>query len=429
MGNARPEAVRATRLRRMKRLATGTLVAMTALWLLAASQHNLGFWGWLGAFAEAAMIGGLADWFAVVALFRHPLGIPIPHTAILPRNQERFADTLATFVRDKFLDTESLLARVRQFDPITRLAGWLQRPDNLHLLSDRLAGVLADAVGFIDDQRVKRALLETLHRRAEKIDLSLAVAQLLEAMTEDKRHQALLDELLRKFAVWLDDPGVQQSFARIIVEVADSEYPTLVSMLGLIGVDPEDVGAKVAAAIVRGINNWLHEIGEDPEHQRRQSFDEAVRDFIERLKHDPGFRQRIEAAKRDFLAHPVVGAYIDGLWDELIAWLYDDLRRADSPIRRKLIATARAFGKALREDAGLRESLGDRVDDFVRRQAPRFRGGIAQHIASTVRGWDAADLSLKVELSVGRDLQFIRMNGAIVGGLIGVLIHAGGLFF
>jgi uncharacterized membrane-anchored protein YjiN (DUF445 family) len=425
MESALPEAIRAAQLSRMKRLATGMLIAATALWILAASQHNAGVWGWLGAFGEAAMIGALADWFAVVALFRHPLGIPIPHTAILPRNQDRVANTLATFVRDKFLDTESLLVRVRQFDPVTRLATWLQDPDKLEVLSDRLARVLSEAIGLIDDQRIKRLLLVSLRRRAEQTDLSLAVAQLLEAMTADQRHQALLDEMLRKLAVWLDDPEVQQSFAKIIVEVADTEYPTLVSMLGLIGVDPEDVGTKVAAAIVRGINHWLHEIGEDPQHERRRSFDEAVGEFIERLKHDPGFRARIEAAKRDFLSHPVVGAYIDGLWDDLIGWLSDDLSRADSQLRLRLTAALGAFGKALQDDARLRDSLNGQVDEMVRIQAPRFRGGIGEHIASTVRSWDADDLVTKIELSVGRDLQFIRMNGALVGGLIGVLIHAG----
>jgi uncharacterized membrane-anchored protein YjiN (DUF445 family) len=426
--SATTDGARAAELRRMKRLATGMLVVVALLWLLSASQGQTGLWGWVGAFAEAAMIGALADWFAVVALFRHPLGVPIPHTAILPRNKERVANTLAAFVRDRFLDTQSLRARIRKFDPLEHLAGWLQRPDNQDLLSRRLARVLSDAVGLLDDVRLKRALLDALHRRAEQVDLSLAAAQLLEALTEDQRHQALLDELLAKLALWLDDPDVQQSFAGIIVEVADTEYPTLVSMLGLIGVNPDDVGAKVSAAIVRGINHWLHEIGDDPRHDRRRAFDEAVREFIERLKHDPTFRQRVEKTKHDFLAHPVVRDYIDGLWDELIGWLYADLGRDDSRIRQKLGDAAGAFGQALQNDAALRHALEAQIDELVRRQAPRFRSGIAEHIASTVKGWDAEDLVNKIELSVGRDLQYIRMNGALVGGLIGVLIHAGSRF-
>lgn len=251
---ATPEKVAA--LARMKRIATVLFVAVTILFVVARREG----WPWVAAFAEAAMIGALADWFAVVALFRRPLGLPIPHTAILPRNKARLADNLAIFIRDRFLDTQSLVTRLRAAQPADRIAAWLQDEKNARLLADRIAVLLAESLDFMDDKRVRRLVLHALRRRAGTLDLAAGVGRIMDVLTEDGRHQALLDEGLRKLAAWLDDPAVKEGFAGMIVDVASKEYPKVVSMLGLVGINPAELGEKVSVGIVAGVNGLLDEV-------------------------------------------------------------------------------------------------------------------------------------------------------------------------
>ena len=241
---AAPDKMRG--LARMKATATSALVAVAVLLVLARSQG----WSWIGAFAEAALIGALADWFAVVALFRHPLGLPIPHTAILPRNKARLAENLAEFIRERFLDTASLVARLRAAAPADRLAAWLRQPLNADLLAGRLLVVFAQSVDFMDDPRVRRLFLHAVRRRASGVDIADGLGRLLDAMTEHGRHQALLDEGLRRVSQWLDEPEVRQGFAGMIVDVAGREYPKVVATLGLVGINPTELGERVSAGIL-----------------------------------------------------------------------------------------------------------------------------------------------------------------------------------
>jgi uncharacterized membrane-anchored protein YjiN (DUF445 family) len=415
---------KASALRRMKWFAFALLLAAAALYAIAKTQHDAGPWAWASAFAEAAMVGALADWFAIVALFRHPLGLPIPHTAILPANKARVADNLAEFIRDKFLGTEAMIARVNAFDPASRLAVWLAEPDNARLLGSKAVAAAARMVDFIDDERVKTVLRDALHRRVEQFDLAGAVGHFLATLTADRRQQLLLDEVLRQLAHYLDRGDVQQTLANKIVEVAGEEYPKLIGMLGFVGMNAEDLGNKFAGGLVRGANKWLHEISDDPEHERRQAFDRDVEAFIERLRSDPAFKARIDEQKRQWLERPEVGIYVNGLWDEFKGWLHRDLAAPDSTLHAKVTGAATSFATALSDDPALRESINEHVRDAMKSLAPELRDGIAQHIASTVRQWDDATLVRDVELNIGRDLQFIRVNGTLVGGAVGLVIHA-----
>ncbi|WP_250503083.1 MULTISPECIES: DUF445 domain-containing protein [unclassified Caballeronia] len=415
---------KAVALRRMKWFAAGLLVAAGALFALAKSQHDAGAWAWVSSFAEAAMVGALADWFAVVALFRHPLGVPIPHTAILPANKARVADNLAVFVRDRFLGTDALVARVNAFDPASRLSMWLAEPANAELLGKKAVGAVGQLLSFVDDERVKSMLYETLRRRAESFDLASATGSVLSTLISDRRHQLLLDEGLKQLAGWLDKPEVQEMLATRIVAVAGEEYPKLVGMLGFVGLNAEDLGNKFAAGLVRGANQWLHDVSSDPEHERRKAFDAAVERFVERLKTDPAFKARIDEHKREWLERPELRAYVNGLWDEFIAWLDADIKRPDSALHAKVVAMAGGFAEALGSDPALRESINEHMRDALKALAPELRDGIAKHIAATVKQWDDATLVRDVELNIGRDLQFIRVNGTLVGGAVGILIHA-----
>jgi uncharacterized membrane-anchored protein YjiN (DUF445 family) len=408
----------------MKWYAFALLLAAAALYAIAKTHHDAGPWAWASAFAEAAMVGALADWFAIVALFRHPLGLPIPHTAILPANKARVADNLAAFIRDKFLGTDAMVARVNAFDPAGRLAVWLAEPANAHLLGTKAVAAAARMVDFIDDNRVKTMLHDALRRRAEELDLAGAVGHFLSTLTADRRHQLLLDEALRQLAQYLDRAEVQQKLANKIVEVAGEEYPKLIGMLGFVGMNAEDLGHKFAGGLVRGANKWLHEIGDDPTHERREAFDRKVEEFIDRLRSDPAFKARIDEQKRQWLERPELGIYVNGLWDEFKGWLHRDLAAPDSALHAKVASAATSFAAALSDDPALRASINDHVRDAMKSLAPELRDGIAQHIASTVRQWDDETLVRDVELNIGRDLQFIRVNGTLVGGAVGLIIHA-----
>jgi len=415
--------IKQQQLSNMKRSATALLAGVTFLFILARWQQGMGLWGWVAAFAEAAMIGALADWFAVVALFKRPLGLPIPHTAIIPRNKERIADNLALFVRDKFLATDTLVEKIRGFDPAQKIAGWLNAGNNADLFAGKALALVANGLDFIDDARVQRALHTAVQQRMGQLDLGQTIGGLLDILTEDNRHQLLLNEALRKLATALDDPASQKALAGMIIEVAGREYPGLMQMLGMVA-DPEEFSQKISTSLVASINSWLHEIGDDPAHPRRQQFDQVVADFLQRMKNDPALHQKIDRWKQQLLGSPQAAQYIDGLWGQLKTWLRDDLAQDDSALRTKIADGARHMGQWLADNPALRDSINDHMADAARGMASDLRDTIALHIASTVKQWEDSELVRELELSVGSDLQFIRINGTVVGGLIGIVLHA-----
>ncbi len=407
----------------MKRFATVLLVLVTALFLFARLQQSTGMWAWVAAFAEAAMIGALADWFAVVALFKHPLGLPIPHTAIIPRNKVRIADNLSVFVRDKFLATETLVEKIRGFDPAQKIAGWLSVEKNADLFAFKILAMLANGLDFIDDVRVQTALRHAIQQNLQQLDLGKTVGNLLGILTEDNRHQMLLNEALRKLAVALDDPETQKTLASMILEVSGREYPSLLQMLGMVA-NTDEFSLKIAGSLVASINRWLHDIGDDPAHPRRKQFDELVDEFLERMKNDASFHQKINGWKEQLLASPEAAHYIDGLWVQLKNWLRTDLSKDDSALREKIASAAGKMGQWLVDNPTLRDSINDHMADAARGLAIDLRDTIALHIANTVKQWEDKELVRELELSVGSDLQYIRVNGTVVGGLIGLILHA-----
>ena len=407
----------------MKRFATVLLILVTALFILARLQQGMGLWGWVAAFAEAAMIGALADWFAVVALFKHPLGLPIPHTAIIPQNKVRIADNLAVFVRDKFLATDTLVEKIRTFDPAQKIASWLSVHNNADIFADKILAMLVNGLDFIDDTRVQTALRNAIQQNLKQMDLGKTVGNLLGILTEDNRHQLLLNQSLSKLAAALDDPETQKTLAGMILEISGREYPSLLQMLGMV-TDTDEFSLKIANSLVASINRWLHDIGDDPSHPRRQQFDEVVEDFLERMKNDPAFHQKINGWKEQLLVSPEAAQYIDGLWVQLKTWLRTDLAKDDSLLRNKIADGARHMGQWLVDNPALRDSINDHMADAARGLAVDLRDTIALHIANTVKQWKDSELVHELELSVGSDLQYIRINGTVVGGLIGLILHA-----
>ncbi len=414
---------RKRQLGRMKLFATGLMLLMAVILIYSRLQAGQGFWHWVTAFSEAALIGALADWFAVVALFRHPLKLPIPRTAIIPENKERIAESLAVFIRKNFLSADILMEKMRAIEPAQRIGAWLSSRDKADMLSRQLILILIGALAFIDDQRVGRILRNAIHKRLEQTDLGNLVGQLLDVLTQNNQHQALLNEGLRRLSTVLDEPTTQRQVASIIIEVSRREHPKLLAMLGIV-MDTEEFGMRLAATLVESMQNWLHDIGQDASHPRRKQFDAVVEGFIASMKNDPAYHLRVENWKQQLLTTPVVADYFETLWVQFRKWLQKDAVSGESRMQVRFSHTFRHFGRWILDNPELCDSINEHLIKTTSHMSEEVRTSVSQHIVSTIVQWDDKSLVRELELTVGRDLQFIRINGTLVGGIIGVILHA-----
>jgi uncharacterized membrane-anchored protein YjiN (DUF445 family) len=409
-------------LARMKAIALGLLLLAAALYALAtALLPGHPGWGYLQAFAEAAMVGAIADWFAVTALFRHPLGLPIPHTAIIPRKQARLGRNLADFICTHFLATPQVMAKLEAFDAAGRLAEWLRRPASAAALARQLVGVARYGLNALRDERVIQFVQRSATRRLRELDLARLGGQLLDLLTHERRHQAMLDELLAQLDLLLQDEAVQRRIAAGL----SGEFSAL--RFRLFGKDiplDEKAGQWSADKVVRRVSELIGEISRDPQHELRGHFDGCVARFVVRLKEDPAFRLKGEQIREQLLAHPALAGYLRQLWDDLVDWLQADLGDADSTIRRRLESLCLRLGEALATDAAMRRWINDQLLEVAPALVERHREDIRRYIAERVERWDSAELVEQLERNVGRDLQFIRINGTLVGGLVGLGLHA-----
>ncbi|MGB9079997.1 MAG: DUF445 domain-containing protein [Desulfuromonadaceae bacterium] len=405
---------------RNKTIATGLMIGAAVLFVVARSQKGHGVWEWLAAFAEAAMVGALADWFAVVALFRHPLGVPIPHTAIIKNKKDVIAGNLADFIRDKFLASDTLIARLREYNPAGHLAVYLMSRDNAAGLAKGLARVCADSLDFIDDERVQQLLRAALSNRIENFDLSTSAGALLDTLRKDNRHQIVLDDLLNRFAGWLATAEAQARLASSIDEMCKKEYPILSAFIPNREQFSKGAGEKVAGRI----NAFIQEVNADPAHEIRGTFDTAVTNFSARLKSDPLLRNKVEAIKLGVVHNQSIADYARNLGNDLKSWLTSDLQRPDSKVQEKIAAAVAGFGTTLANNRGLKESLNEHLETLILHYGDTLRTAIAGHISGTVQQWESDEYVSEIELGIGSDLQFIRMNGTLVGGVIGLLLHA-----
>jgi uncharacterized membrane-anchored protein YjiN (DUF445 family) len=405
-------------LRGAKQLALWFFIGASSLFVLSLFLPPVWPAELLKAFSEAAMVGALADWFAVVALFKR---IPIPivgrHTEIIPANKDKIADNLANFVRDKFLDTESIVGLIRKHDPAQMVAQWLVKPANTERMGGYLVKMAAWVLDFIEDAAVQNFIGKAVHAMVRSVDLSKASGTILESLTRDGRHQQLLDEGIDQLARLLSNEQTQDFIAQGIVDWLREEYAFIERMLPseLIGRKGADIAVKLASGI-------LNKVSEDPGHPLRQRFDAFTHDFIERLKLDPAFAAKGEEIKGFLLGDAALNGYLKSLWTDLKAWLKADLDSEHSVLRTRIVATGAWVGKVLSEDPQLRVSLNENLELAARGAAPEFAGFLTSHIADTVKNWDSREMSGQVELNIGKDLQFIRINGTVVGGLVGVLL-------
>ena len=414
-------------LRRAKRQALGLLLLVTAVFV-ATSLMDRGMWlNGVKAMAEAAMVGALADWFAVVALFRRPLGLPIPHTAVIARNQARIGRNLATFVRDKFLDVPSLVALIRRHDPAERLAQWLTAPGNAALLGHQATRLASAALEMVQDAQVERFIQKAARALIGQVDMSRALAAVLDTLTHNGRHQALLDDVLAKLIELLQNEQTRTWVAQTIVAWLKKDHPRTEKLL------PSDwLGDKGSALLARALESVMADVAANPQHALRAQFDVAVQRFIERLRSDPEWERKGEEIRNWLQTDATVGGYVQALWLDLRGALQRDLADADSVVARQVGKLGLWLGESLAGDAALRQSFNDRLERWAQGLAPDVSAFIAQHIEDTVRRWDTEEMTQLIELNIGKDLQYIRINGTVVGGLIGLVLfavsHAGGIW-
>lgn len=407
-------------LMRNKTIATGLMVGAAILFVIARSQKSVGAWEWVAAFAEAAMVGALADWFAVVALFKHPMGVPIPHTAIIKNKKDTIAGNLADFIRDKFLATETLIGKLREQNAADRLAAYLMSGKNADGLAKGLTRIIVDSLGFIDDDRVQKMLRAALYNRLENFDLSSSTGTLLGTLRHNNRHQVVLDDLLSRVAVWLATPEAQARLATSIDTMITKDYPLLSHFIP----NRDQFSRGAGEKIVKRINEYIQDVNADPAHDLRHKFDTAVTDFVDRLNTDQVLRAKIETIKLEAVQNPFLADYVKNLGSDLKVWLSNDLGQPDSKIQEKIAEAILGLGSTLSQNRELKESLNDHLEKLVITYGDAVRAAIATHISETVKTWETDDYVNEIELSIGSDLQFIRMNGTLVGGVIGLLLHA-----
>jgi len=359
----------------------------------------------------------------VVALFRRPLGLPIPHTAIIPRSKDRIADSLALFVRDQFLEPQALLARLQVFDPASRLGSWPAEPARARMLADMARGWALQALDFLDEAAVRRSIQGFVIQQLRQWNAAATAGELLGLLTADNRHQRVLDEGLTRVAHWLGNEKVKDRASTLIVGYIQREWPKLASTVNW--VKPiDEIGDTLAERLAHAVLEELQQILAQPEHPLRRDYETWLSDYIQRLREDPALAEKVEQLKQQVIDHPAVQEYVQGLWARIHASLRADLASEDSALAGHLRRSLASVGEALQADPSLREALNQHLMDGAERLTTRLRSGVTEHIAQTVKGWDERHLVEQLELSVGRDLQFIRFNGTLVGGLIGVILHA-----
>jgi uncharacterized membrane-anchored protein YjiN (DUF445 family) len=398
----------------MRRVAGGLLLAMAALYLgaRALEPHHPAL-GYVRAFAEAAMVGGLADWFAVTALFRHPLGLPIPHTAIIPRNKDRIGDSLAAFLRQNFLIPSVVARRMRRLDLAGAAGRFLAAPGARVEEASRLrigaSRLIADIVGALDAERLGGMVRSAAAQKLRALDVAPILGQALDAAIDRDRHIPILDGAID----WL---GRALLANEDVIRAMISERAG--SVLRWTGLDE-----TLANKILDGLYRLIDEVATDPDHPLRDKAEAGLIDLARRLREDEALQQKVNAFKDEVIDSPAVGAWLDGLWGQARLALLKGARDPDAAMAGRLGEALRQLGATLQSEPRLART----INIFARRAAvgvaAAYGDGIVRLVSDTVRGWDAVTVTNRLEQAVGRDLQYIRVNGTLVGGLVGLAIH------
>src|SRR4249919_1978081 len=396
----------------MKVVATGLLVVMAAVFFVTrAFEHQYPALSYVKAFAEAAMVGGLADWFAVTALFRHPLGLPIPHTAIIPRNKDRIGEALANFLKENFLIPSVVARRMRNIDVAGATGRFLQTPagegTRIRAGASRL---IADIFEGLDDERLGGIVKGAISSRLRKAEVSPLLGHALASAINEDRHVPMLEATIRWTARALDANEV------LIRDMVQKKANWALKLAGL--------DAKLADAIINGLKKLTAEMSTDPAHPVRQKIEEALVQLANDLQTRPETRERVEAIKEQLLDNRSVSLWLDTLWQKGREAVIRAARNPDAVLAGKLGEVLKSMGATLEKDPRIHIAINRFARRAVVGMAASYGGSIVKLVSETVRGWDAQTVTNRLEAAVGRDLQYIRINGTLVGGLVGVVLYA-----
>src|SRR5881398_1752244 len=395
----------------MKVVATGLLVVMAAVFAVTrALEPSCPWLAYVKSFAEAAMVGGLADWFAVTALFRHPLGLPIPHTAIIPRNKDRIGEALASFIRDNFLVPAVVARRMRRLDVAGAAGRFLQTPaGEVTRIRGGASRLIADIFESLDDERLGGIVKGAISARIRKMEVAPLIGHALASAINEDRHVPMLEAAIRWMARALD------ANEQLIRDMVRKKANWVLKLAGL--------DTKLADAIIEGLRKLTVEMSTDPGHPVRMKIEEALAQLANDLQTKPETRERVENIKEQLLDNKSVSLWLDTLWQKGREAVIRAARNPDAVLAGKLGEILKTMGATLETDSRIRAALNQRSEERRVGMAASYGSAIVRLVSDTIRGWDARTVTARLEAAVGRDLQYIRINGTLVGGLVGVVLH------
>ncbi len=397
----------------MQRVAIALLVLMLAILLISIHYQSAYPWlHWVRAAAEAAVVGAIADWYTVVALFRHPLGIPLPHTAIIPRKKDRIGESLGAFVEQNFLTPDNIVRKLSQHNAAHAVAGWLAENKNSRMVADTLADLMPAAMNALADKDVRTLFDKTIASHLLQTDVARIAGRVLEFLMEGNRHRATLERVLTAM-----EKVLMQNEERIRIKFGEASRFT-----------PGILDAYIVRKFVTGVVALLHEVKANPDHELRRDFDAAARKLIQDLKTSSEYRDKGRALMQDFILRLANDDYYARLWSDLRRMIEDDLHKQDSVIKEQVAMALASLGNGVLSDRALQAKLNAWLAEAGRGIVSRHGHQISSLISDVVKSWNAGDVSRKLELEIGRDLQFIRINGAVVGGSIGIVLHTIAVF-
>ena len=401
----------------MKAIAASLLIAMGLLWLFARWMQPQGsaIWGYVAAFAEAGMIGAIADWFAIVALFKHPLGIPIPHTAIIPANRDRIAKRLADFLCNRFINAEQIAQHLGFGDPTRIFARWLNQPGNARKVAGNICNSMEQFIPLLQSERLKTYIQQKMIEAISSASLANSSSQILDILVTEGKHQNVLDEAALRLGQLLLDDEIRDHVSNTVANE--------VRFLRYIGLDAA-AGRYATSKIIGSVATLLEEMAHEPDHPFRKRFDHYVRQLIDDLRQDPAYEQRLKNFQKNFTQQPAFVQTLNQFWDNMLQWIQEDCAKPYPVTQNHLEQALQTIARQLQDNLQAREWINSKIFTIIPQWITRYRSTIHSYIVNTVSAWTPKEMSAQIENHVGRDLQFIRINGTLVGGLVGLVIYS-----
>lgn len=406
------EVERLNSLNRVKMLATLVLLACFCVMVVAKLlEHVSPVFGFVAAFAEAATIGGIADWYAVVALFKKPLNLPFPHTAIIPNNQNRIADNLGGFIENNFLAREPVEEKLRQVDFAVEMSAWMSDRSRSQGLARFVVKLIPQFLKSVDEKAFVQFATQRVTGQLATTDVAPLLGDVLQSFTKDGQHQKLLNDVIRALHQFLND---DETFA-IVRQKVKKELPVIANVLG--------ADTMILSRILQAASELLDEVKDDQSHPLRQEFEVFLIEYVERTRRTKAFSRQVEKVKQSILQRPELGAAAEDLWDSLKVFILEDAQAEESVLAARLTDLLVDIGQSLDAAPGLRRDINEGLVILLTNLIAEQRSSISAYVAEQVKGWDIRQLLILIEVNVGRDLQFIRFNGMLIGGCVGVALY------